>query len=99
MSPYDTRLADSDSINRYASVIAYWLYKNKNQLAKEKCYEAGSYKLTIEYNRLGDALDKETEGINFKFDTDRCLIEQADFQPLKNQLDFDKLSQKDVDED
>lgn len=93
MSPYDTRLADSDSINRYASVVAYWMLKTKEELKKEESYNSGDYKFVIEYNRLGDKMEKDGHGINFQFDGDKCLIEQAEFQPLRNQKEFDALGE------
>lgn len=96
MSPYDTRLADSDSINRYASVVAYWMLKTKEELKKEEQYKSGDYKFTIDYTRLGDRMEKDGHGINFDFIGDKCLIEQAEFQPLRNQKEFDALGEEDI---
>lgn len=95
MSPYDTRLADSDSINRYASVVAYWMLKDKVELRKESEYNSGDYKFVIDYTRLGDRMDKDGSGINFNFMGNQCTIEQAEFQPLKNQKEFDIANQED----
>lgn len=82
MSPTSMKLADSDSLNRYASVVAYWYQKTKEEIAVSQ--KDGNYKMTIEYNRFGNQLDKETEYINFHFLKKKHLIEAVEdqYQPL-----------------
>jgi len=72
MSPYEERLADSDKINRYASVIAYWIKKP----LEEQTEHGGTHKLFIDYNRLGRQFEDD-EFIDMMFDGDRCTIKQA----------------------
>lgn len=84
MSPKENRLADSDKINRYASVIAYWSKKTPEEL-KADGKACGTHKFFIDYNRLGKQMF-EHEYINMLFDGDICKIEQARIQ---NHIDND----------
>jgi replicative DNA helicase len=77
MSPYDTRLADSDKLNRYASVIAYWIHKTKEEMVEDGA-EQGNVKMIIDYNRLGEQMGKDSgEYLNFVFDGNKATISQA----------------------
>ncbi|MGL5649272.1 MAG: DnaB-like helicase C-terminal domain-containing protein, partial [Clostridium sp.] len=49
MSPKEERLADSDKINRYASTIAYWIHKTKEEQLNDG-KDAGNCKFRIDYN-------------------------------------------------
>jgi len=75
MSPKEQRLADSDKINRYASTIAYWIHKTKEEMINDGT-DAGNCKLFIDYNRNGTQME-EDEYLNFSFDGDKATIEQA----------------------
>lgn len=72
MSPHENRVADSDKINRYASVIAYW----KKKPLEEMTDKGGTHKFFIDYNRLGRQFE-EDEYIDMYFDGDHCTIKQA----------------------
>lgn len=84
MSPKDKRLADSDKINRYASVVAYWGKKEPDEMQLDG-REGGNYKLFIDYNRLGKQMFDD-EYINLVFNGDICNIQQARTQ---NHIDND----------
>ena len=75
MSPKEQRLADSDKINRYASTIAYWIHKSKEEMINDGT-DAGNCKLFIDYNRNGTQME-EDEYLNFSFDGDKATIEQS----------------------
>lgn len=75
MSPKEQRLADSDKINRYASTIAYWIHKTKEEMVNDGV-DAGNCKLFIDYNRNGTQME-EDEYLNFVFNGDKATILQA----------------------
>jgi replicative DNA helicase len=75
MSPKEQRLADSDKINRYASTIAYWMHKTKEEMINDGT-DAGNCKLFIDYNRNGMQME-EDEYLNFVFDGNKATIDQA----------------------
>lgn len=75
MSPKEQRLADSDKINRYASTIAYWIHKTKEEMINDG-EDSGNCKLIIDYNRNGTQMD-EDEYLNFVFNGNKALISQA----------------------
>lgn len=75
MSPKEQRLADSDKINRYASTIAYWIHKTKEEMIKDG-KDAGNCKLFIGYNRNGSQMNDD-EYLNFCFNGDTATITQA----------------------
>ena len=75
MSPKEQRLADSDKINRYASTIAYWIHKSKEEMVKDGA-DAGNCKLFIGYNRNGSQMDEDSY-LNYCFNGDTATIEQA----------------------
>lgn len=75
MSPKEQRLADSDKINRYASTIAYWMHKTKEEMINDGT-DAGNCKLFIDYNRNGVQME-EDEYLNFVFDGNKASIDQA----------------------
>ena len=80
MSPRENRVADSDKINRYASVIAYFMEKSMEEMQKDG-KEGGNRKLFIEYNRLGEQFDQSASYINLFFDGNKSIIEEAKKQP------------------
>lgn len=75
MSPKEQRLADSDKINRYASTIAYWIHKTKEEMINDGA-DSGNCKFFIDYNRNGTQME-EDEYLNFSFDGNLARIEQA----------------------
>lgn len=75
MSPKEQRLADSDKINRYASTVAYWIHKTKEEMVNDGV-DGGNCKLFIDYNRNGNQCD-EDEYLNFTFYGDKATICQA----------------------
>lgn len=75
MSPKEERLADSDKINRYASTIAYWIHKTKEEMVNDG-QECGNCKFIIDYNRNGVQFDND-EYLNFVFDGNKAMIGQA----------------------
>lgn len=88
MSPYATRLADSDSFNRYATVVAYWIEKEGEEYIADINKQAGNYKMIVEYNRIGSkTLDYSAkQGINFIFDKPTGRIIEAPNQPLEKMM-------------
>lgn len=79
MSPHETRLADSDKINRYASVIAYFMKKEPEEIQRDGI-DGGNRKLIIDYNRLGEQFEDERY-ISLLFDGNHAVINQAKRQP------------------
>ena len=75
MSPRETRLADSDKLNRYASVVAYWMKKTIEERQSDDSSD-GTHKIFIEYNRLGSQFE-EYQYIDMFFDGDHAKIKQA----------------------
>lgn len=89
MSPYDMRLADSDKLNRYASVVMYWMEKTGEEIMSDG-EKGGNYKIHIDYNRLGEQF-RDDEYINMVFDGNRARVEECTYQPLKTKENvFDK---------
>lgn len=76
MSPKEQRLADSDLINRYASTIAYWIHKTREEKVTDGSKQ-GNCKLYIDYHRNGGQFE-EGEYLNFVFTGDKANIEQAE---------------------
>lgn len=87
MSPKETRVADSDKINRYASVVAYFMEKELEELQTDG-KEGGNRKLIIDYNRLGEQFEQTGMYINLMFDGNRGVIAEAPVQPKD---EFDQL--------
>lgn len=85
MSPREQRVADSDKINRYASVVAYFTEKTLEELQVDG-KEGGNRKLFIDYNRLGEQFEQSGSYINLVFDGNRGIITEATKQP-KNEFD------------
>lgn len=81
MSPRENRVADSDKINRYASVVAYFMKKTMEEMQKDG-KEGGNRKLFIDYNRLGEQFEQDESYINLFFDGNISLIEEATKQPV-----------------
>ncbi len=75
MSPKEQRLADSDKINRYASTIAYWIHKTKEEMVNDG-EDEGNCKLFVDYNRNGSQMESD-EYVNFVFDGNKANIKQA----------------------
>ena len=87
MSPKEMRLADSDKINRYASTIAYWIQKNKEEIVNDGA-DCGNCKFVIDYNRNGEQMDDD-EYLNFRFNGNTATVEQAKkFYKIQNDLPY-----------
>lgn len=84
MSPHDTRLADSDKLARYASVVAYFMKKEPEEIQKDGI-EGGNRKFIIQNNRLGEQFEDD-KYINMMFDGNHAKLEQAKRQP-KNDME------------
>ena len=83
LSPYETRLADSDKINRYASTIAYLLPKDSSQIARDNGIQiGGSDMMYIDYNRNGASMNDPTKGINLFYTRNNVTFTEADYQVL-----------------
>lgn len=80
MSPREQRVADSDKINRYASVVAYFMEKTIEEQGNDG-REGGNRKFIIDYNRLGEQFEQSGQYINLLFDGNRSIIAQAKQQP------------------
>lgn len=76
MSPKEMRLADSDKINRYASTVAYWIHKTREEKIADGIKQ-GNCKLVIDYNRNG-MMFEEGEYLNFVFKGDVAAIDEAE---------------------
>ena len=86
LSPYEKRLADSDKINRYASVVGYLLPKDPQEIARDfGVEEGGSDYLLIDYNRLGESHRDETKGVNLMYQRHLASFEQAPYQVLQDE--------------
>lgn len=82
LSPHETRLADSDKINRYASTIAYLLPKTREQIARDGGLAGGLDYMYIDYNRNGASMHEEGKGINLLYDRPTVTFGQAPNQIL-----------------
>ena len=68
-------VADSDKLERYASVSAKWRKKSSEEIANDG-KDSGNYALSITLNRLGEQMF-EDEYIDFKFLGSKMRIEEA----------------------
>lgn len=68
-------VADSDKLERYASVSAKWRKKSAEEIANDG-KDSGNYALSITLNRLGEQMF-EDEYIDFKFSGAKMRIEEA----------------------
>jgi replicative DNA helicase len=85
LSPYETRLADSDKINRYCSTVAYLLPKSPEEMSRDfGAEEGGTAMMFVDYNRNGNSMDDETKGINLYYHKAFSLFEQANYQILQD---------------
>ena len=74
-------VADSDKIDRYASVSLVWKKKDEEEMPNDwKTY--GNYYLRVKYNRLGESMD-EDDYIDFVFDGSTMQIYEAPIQHKK----------------
>lgn len=75
------RLWGSNQIKQFASTIAYFVKKNKEQIARDLDADVGgdSY-LHVKENRNGPSMDDEGFGINFCTNKAKAIFEQADQQ-------------------
>jgi replicative DNA helicase len=69
------QLADSDKLERYASVSVKWEDKTPEEYSADG-NDCGNYKLSIKLNRLGEQM-MDGDYIDMAFDGNRMRIEQA----------------------
>lgn len=69
------QLADSDKLERYASVSVKWEDKTPEEYSTDGT-DCGNYKLSIKLNRLGEQM-MDGDYIDMAFDGNRMRIEQA----------------------
>lgn len=69
------QLADSDKLERYASVSMLWQDKTAEEYIADG-QDCGNYKLTIKLNRLGEQM-LDGDYIDMMFDGNKMRIEQA----------------------
>lgn len=82
MSPYEVRVADSDKINRYASVVGFLLSlseDDKNRM-KQWGYPKTKDYIYIKYNRNGASMEDEKKGIYLEFNRDNVTFNASKFQ-------------------
>ena len=82
MSPYEVRVADSDKINRYASVVGFLLplsEEDKNRM-KQWGYPKTKDYIYIKYNRNGASMEDEKKGIYLEFNRDNVTFNASKFQ-------------------
>lgn len=71
----NNQVADSDKLERYASVSMMWRNKSTDEIIQEG-EECGNFRLNINLNRLGEQMNEE-EHIDFVFDGAHMRINQA----------------------
>ena len=71
----EDKVADSDKLERYASVSAKWRKKTSDEMANDG-KECGNYAFSVSLNRLGEQMF-EDEYIDFKFSGAQMRIEEA----------------------
>lgn len=82
MSPYEIRVADSDKINRYASVVGFLLplsEEDKNRM-KQWGYPKTKDYIYIKYNRNGASMEDEKKGIYLEFNRDNVTFTASEYQ-------------------
>lgn len=79
-------IADSDKIERYASVGLKWEKKTPEEIAKDGV-ECGNYKLSFMFNRIGEEMD-EDDYIDFYFDRKSLSIDVCKQQHEKDIPEF-----------
>lgn len=82
MSPYEVRVADSDKINRYASVVGFLLplsEDDKNRMQQWGYPKTKDY-IYIKYNRNGASMEDEKKGIYLEFNRDNVTFNASKFQ-------------------
>lgn len=82
------QIADSDKIERYASVGIKWIKKTPEEIAEDGA-ECGNYKLNVMFNRLGESHDDD-DYIDFVFNNKNLSIDVAKKQHDKKVPEFIK---------
>lgn len=72
------QVADSDKLERYASVSMSWRNKTSDEIIMDG-EECGNYRLNISLNRLGEQMD-DSEYIDFVFDGSKMRIDETEKQ-------------------
>lgn len=74
------QVADSDKLERYASVSILWRDKTADEIIADG-KECGNFAMNINLNRLGEQM-AEDDYIDFNFDGNKMRIEQAEKQHI-----------------
>jgi hypothetical protein len=78
--------ADSDKLERYASVSLIWREKTDEEIVSNG-KECGNFALTVKLNRLGQQMSEE-DYLDFVFEGNTVSVEQAQKQHIKPELNF-----------
>jgi replicative DNA helicase len=78
--------ADSDKLDRYASVSLMWREKTDEEIVSDG-KECGNFALTVNLNRLGEQMP-EDDYLDFVFGGNTISVEQALQQHEKTELNF-----------
>lgn len=81
-------VADSDKLERYASVSLLWREKSSEEIQRDGGLDAGNYCLAINLNRLGEQMS-EDEYYNFQFDGNVMRINEAKIKKANNEMPFE----------
>lgn len=77
----ELRLWGSNQIKQFASTIAYFVKKNKEQVVRDLNAElGGDTYLFVKENRNGPSMNDEDYGVNFCVNKAKAIFEQADQQ-------------------
>lgn len=76
----NNQVADSDKLERYASVSILWRDKTSDEIIADG-EECGNFAMNINLNRLGEQM-AEDDYIDFNFDGNKMRIEQAEKQHI-----------------
>ena len=82
MSPYETRVADSDKINRYASVVSFLLPLPESEKTRLKQWGYPNTKdyIFVKYNRNGACMEDDKKGVYLDFDRDCVTFLESKYQ-------------------
>lgn len=80
------QVADSDKLERYASVSMSWRCKSSDEIVMDGV-QCGNYRLNISLNRLGEQMS-DNEYIDFVFDGGKMVINETEVQHEAGQEPF-----------
>ncbi len=82
MSPYEMRLADSDKLNRYASVVAFLMplgNQVRSTLIANGCKDTKDY-IYVEYNRNGASMNDPNKGVYVDYTRQNATFRESPYQ-------------------